>query len=68
MIIDILVNGKTLVRYESNIIPRVGETISSFKPEKKCFKVLHIDHLIKPHISQEYMRLELITVNVEEVV
>lgn len=52
MIIDLIeVNGNMVARYESEIIPRIGETISTFtfpqKPEKRSWVVQSVDHLIK---------------------
>ncbi len=45
--IDIISSkGISLIRYESSSSPKVGETISTLRPEKKSFKVISVDHLI----------------------
>jgi ketol-acid reductoisomerase len=58
--------GISLMRYESSSSPKVGETISTLRPEKKSFKVISVDHLIAEPVGSGYMYEQLITVIVEE--
>lgn len=69
MQIDVVVNGNYWTRYESDVAPRVGETLSSFRPETRKVKVTSVDHLLRmPAMAAEpVMREELITVTAEEV-
>ena len=73
MIIDIVSTEGCLYRYDSNIIPRVGETISMFKPEKKCFSVLTVDYSIRPDYMaisnnlENAVMIDLVTIGVEEI-
>ena len=68
MIID-LVTDKDInwMRYESNIAPKVGETISTLNPTKNTFEVLSVDHLVRPESFSDDMKQQLITVTVREI-
>jgi hypothetical protein len=62
MLIDVLVEGKHWIRYESTIVPRIGETISTLKPDKQSFKVMQVDHLVRHLSLTDERRQELVTV------
>ncbi len=64
MIIDIVMNGEQLMRYDSDVAPRIGETISCLRPIG-TYEVIFVNHLIKKaNIGLPSFRHELITVEV----
>ncbi len=68
MIIDVVTyKGAQWMRYESNVAPKIGETITTLEPTKAAFTVVAVDHLVKPKILSDDMRLDLITVTVKEI-
>jgi len=68
MIIDLITDrGIAWMRYQADIAPRVGETISTLEPEAKTFEVTSVDHLVSPDVATDNMKQLLITVNVEEI-
>jgi hypothetical protein len=67
MIIDVITDkGINWMRYSSDIIPRLGETLTTLKPEKKEFVIISVDHLIGPKFNSDEMRQELVTLIVKE--
>ena len=55
------------MRYESSVLPKEGETISTLKPEVLEFVVLSVDHLIAPRsIFTDVMCQQLVTIIVKE--
>lgn len=68
MIVDVVTtNGEGLFRYESDIVPRVGETISTFRPNKSTLEVVQVDHLVDFRSSMKPRRQDLVTVTVRDV-
>jgi hypothetical protein len=64
MIIDIVFCGEQVIRYESDCVPRVGETISCMKP-KRNYEVKHVDHLIRKRtVGLSGFGQDLVTVEV----
>ena len=68
MIVDLVTDkGINWMRYETDCIPRIGETISTLKPEEASFLVLSVDHLIGSRFNSDEMRQDLVTVIAREI-
>lgn len=68
MFIDLAyMNGDQILRYESDYVPSVNETISMMRP-KKTWEVIGVDNLIKKRaIGIEKNCLDVITITVREI-
>ena len=65
MNIDICISGAAYIRYEAERAPAVGETVTTFKPERKALKVVSVDHLITVGYNG-LCRLSVVTVDTVE--
>lgn len=64
MTIDLIEKGEAILRYDSDIIPRVGETISTFGPRKE-YTVITVDHLLgNKLVIGEKWAMDLVTIEV----
>jgi len=59
--------GVPVLRYKSNHIPRVKETLSFAGPIPDCWEVLKIDHLLSRQFNKGSIYLQLITITVRKV-
>ena len=68
MIVDLAAeDGTHLMRIESDNVPRVGETILMFEPERAEYLILSAQHIIKPRITRSDFRHELVTLTVKAI-
>jgi len=68
LIIDLIdEQGEPVLRYKSNLLPRVCETISLVSPISGSWEVLKVDHLLSRQFNEGSLFLQLATLTVREI-